>query len=274
VTAGRRLKLVVAYDGTAYCGFQRQGRGLTSIQDVLYDAIETTFGAPPARFAAAGRTDAGVHALGQVVAFDTEGRVPSDRAAAALNANLPPDVAVVAAAEVAPGFHPRFDAVSKTYSYCFYGWGGRPRHPMLDRHALYFPSRLDLGGMDEAARVLEGRHDFSAFQDAGRPVADPTRTVLRCRVSAREQTTPPLLGLEVGWITVEAEGFLYHMVRAIAGTLLEAGRGRLTPSDVAAVLAGRQRRAGGPTVPPRGLCLVKVDYDGPRSLVDTPRAVS
>jgi tRNA pseudouridine38-40 synthase len=276
MSATRRLKVVVAYDGHAYCGFQRQGRGLTAIQDVLYEAIEAVTGAPPSRFAAAGRTDAGVHALGQVVAFDITGSLPAERVPQAFSSHLPADVSVVSATEVPLEFHPRYHATGKTYMYSFYGWGGRARHAMLERYALHAPGRLDLAAMDQAARLLEGRHDFSAFQDVGRPVENATRTMTHCRALTGTHCLPPLHGLEVGYIQVRAQGFLYHMVRVIAGTLLEVGRGRLDASDVARALAGRDRRAAGPTAPARGLCLVEVHYcaDAGQTFVDTPRSVS
>jgi len=287
----RRVMITLAYDGANYCGFQKQGRGRPAIQDVLYSAIEAVTGAPPAGFAAAGRTDAGVHALGQVVAVNLGANIPVNRIPHALNRHLPPDVAVVSAAEVVPCFHPRFDAKSKTYAYSFYGWDGKPRHPLLDRHALYVPGRLDLGAMDLAAAALLGRHDFSAFQDVGRPVKDATRDVTVCRVRSGTHSMPPRAGLESAYLEVSAGGFLLHMVRVIAGTVLEVGRGRFAAGDIPAILAGRDRQAAGPTLPAHGLCLVGVEYqttgpstpdaddashcgDAGQTLVDTPRAVS
>ena len=263
--APRRLKLILSYDGAAYHGFQRQRPGLVTVQDVLFDAISRVCGGPPERFAAAGRTDAGVHARGQVVAFDTTGTVPTDRLVPALNANLPPDVSVVAASEVAGTFHPRFDAVGKTYAYSFYGWGRAPRQPLLDRYSLYTPAALDPAAMDAAAATLCGRHDFRAFQDTGRPVTDATRTVAACRVLVARSEHPPWRGLDLGWVEVQADGFLYHMVRIIAGTLIDVGRGRLASGDLAQALAGGRRGDLGPTVPPRGLCLLAVHYRGPNS---------
>ncbi|MDP2871940.1 MAG: tRNA pseudouridine(38-40) synthase TruA [Bacillota bacterium] len=255
----RRLKITVSYDGGAYCGFQRQGRGLTSVQDVLYRAIEATLG-PPARFAAAGRTDSGVHALGQVIAFDTEGTVPAERVPLALNANLPGDVSALAAEEVPFAFHPRFHAQSKTYAYTFYGWQGDVRQPLLARHAYEVRRAIDLAAMDLAARRLVGRHDFSAFQDVGRPVRDAARTVFRCEVGSGQHCLPPWSGSRVGFVLVEADGFLYHMVRIIAGTLFEVGRGRMDADAVAALLTSGARRGAGPTVPAHGLCLLNVKY--------------
>lgn len=257
----RRLKVTISYDGTEYCGFQRQGRGLVSVQDVLYTAIEKALG-PFERFAAAGRTDSGVHALGQVVAFDTMATVPADRVPHALNAALPADVSVLAAGDVAPAFHPRFDARSKTYAYAFYGWGGGVRQPLLSRYAYEVRGELDFAPMCRAAGILVGRHDFSAFQDVGRPVKDATRTVYRCEVGRGRHALPPSPGAETGYVVVEADGFLYHMVRIVAGTLLAVGRGRMTEQDVEAALAARDRQRTGATVPAHGLCLLEVKYEG------------
>lgn len=258
----RRIKATLSYDGTAYHGFQRQGRGLRTVQDVLYEAIAAITGGPPQRFAAAGRTDAGVHALGQVVAFDVDSSVPTGRIAQALNANLPGDVSAVEAVEVAPGFHPRFDATGKTYAYTFYGWETGARQALLARYALYVPQPPDLDAIREAAAVIVGRHDFSAFQDSGRPVKDATRTVAECRLEYGEYRRPPLEGIRAAHLFVRADGFLYHMVRIVAGTLLEVGRGRLCPGDVAEILAPGDRQSAGPTLPPQGLCLMRVHYGG------------
>jgi tRNA pseudouridine38-40 synthase len=255
----RRLKVVVSYDGRAYCGFQRQGRGLVAVQDVLEMAIEATLGAPE-RFAAAGRTDSGVHAMGQVIAFDTLGTVPVDRVPHALNANLPADVSALAAEEVADGFHPRFNARSKTYVYTFYGWGGDVRQPLLAQYAFLVRGPLDLAAMHRASQVFVGRRDCSALQDTGRPVRDATRTIFQCHVGAGRHELAPLTGMNVGFISVEAEGYLYHMVRIIAGTLLEVGRGKMTAEDVHTVLESRDRSRAGPTVPANGLCLLRVSY--------------
>jgi tRNA pseudouridine38-40 synthase len=256
----RRLKVTISYDGTAYCGFQRQGRGLVSVQDVLYAAMEGALG-PFDRFGAAGRTDSGVHALGQVVAFDSDTTVPAGRVPFALNAALPPDVSALAAEDVDASFHPRFNALTKTYAYTFYGWErGALRQPLLSRYAYEVRGGLDMAAMEQAAGVLVGRHDFASFQDFGRPVRDATRTVLRCEVGRGRHALPPALGAEVGYVLVEAEGFLYHMVRIIAGTLFAVGRGRLTPGDVAAALAAGERSMTGETLPAHGLCLLEVKY--------------
>ncbi len=258
----RRLKVVLSYDGTEYHGFQRQGRGLVTVQDVLFAAIEAVTGGLPKRFAAAGRTDAGVHALGQVIAFDTAGTIPSERVAAALNANLPGDVSAVSTEEVSPAFHPRFDAAGKEYAYTLLGFNGKTRQALLARYALWTPGALDLTAMAAGARAIEGAHDFSAFQDVGRPVKDATRTVGLCRVVAFTYAEPPFAGIPAAQIVVRADGFLYHMVRVIAGTLVEVGRGRFDPARIAEIVAGRDRRAAGPTLPAHGLCLVRVDYAG------------
>lgn len=261
----RRLKVVLSYDGTAYHGFQRQGRGLVTIQDVLYSAIEAATGGPPERFAAAGRTDAGVHALGQVVAFDTAGSIPIERLAAALNANLPEDVSAVSATQVSPDFHPRFDATGKEYAYCLHGFNGGVRHALLARYSLFAPGALHIEAMDEAARCLVGAHDFSAFQDVGRPVKDATRKLSVCRVESFTYDHPPFAGIPAAKVVVRADGFLYHMVRVIAGTLVEVGKGRFAPSRVSEILARRDRKAAGPTLPAHGLCLVKVEYGAAQS---------
>lgn len=243
----RHVALKVAYDGTAFSGFQRQP-GLRTVQGVLEEAL-ARLTKEACQVKGAGRTDAGVHAEGQVVSFRTASSIPTPRLVPALNGLLPPDVAVLAAAEVPEQFHPRYDAVSKVYRYTFFRRA--VRCPLTRFYALHVPEPLDVERMREAAAYLVGRHDFRAFQNTGRPVKSSVRTVFSCRLE------------EVGsflYFWIEADGFLYQMVRVIAGTLLEIGRGKLEPRVILAALGKGERQLLGPTAPPHGLCLVQVKY--------------
>lgn len=243
------IVLTVAYDGTDYCGFQRQRPGgKPSIQQVLEESLESLLG-HPVRIAAAGRTDAGVHAEGQVINFRSPTAIPVDRLPYALNRLLPPDIVVQAAAEAEAGFHARFSARSKVYRYTI--WRAPFPSPFLRRYAWHRPGDLDVEGMIRAAVHLVGRRDFSALAGAGRPVRDAVRTVLRCEVASE----PPRL-----LVRVEADGFLYKMVRNIVGTLVEVGRGRWEAERIPRILASRDRRQAGPTAPALGLCLEEVHY--------------
>lgn len=248
--AGRRreVMLVVEYDGTSYHGFARQ-RGLPTVQEALEAAI-VRLGAPPARVTAAGRTDAGVHARGQVVSCSFAGTVPTDRLAAAFNASLPPDVAVLSAREVAPGWDALRACRGKVYSYTVLN--RRAPSPLLRRFALHWPHRLDLEAMREAAAAFLGRHDFCAFRAAGGSARTATRTVVASEVEHSG---------DVVRFVVEADGFLYNMVRIMTGTLLEVGRGSMTAADVREALAGGDRRRAGPTAPAHGLCLEAARLD-------------
>ncbi|MGE5591007.1 MAG: tRNA pseudouridine(38-40) synthase TruA [Bacillota bacterium] len=250
----RNVRLVVQYDGTDLHGFQRQ-KGDLSVQEALERAIRQVTG-EEALLAAAGRTDAGVHALGQVVTFRTAARLPLERLPWALNAHLPSSIVVQSAAEVPPDFHARFSAHAKTYRYAIQN--SRFPVPLAARYAYLWREPLDVEAMGRAARHLVGRHDFAAFRATGSSARTTVRTVLDCRVEAE-----PLEGTDGGrlvavWIT--ADGFLYNMVRIMAGTLLEVGAGRRAPDDLPAILASRQRSRAGKTLPPHGLCLVRVDY--------------
>lgn len=245
----RTLKLTIAYDGTQYVGWQRQAEG-ESVQGLLETALSRFEGAP-VTVHGAGRTDAGVHALGQVasvsVHFDHDVRT----LARALNAQLPDDVRVLDVAEVADGFHARFSATAKTYRYQM-----RPGvvAPPFDRAFVWHLAEpLDVDAMDRAARALLGTHDFAAFQSAGGDVRDAVRTLDRSQVARAEG------GLVL--YEVRGNGFLRHMVRAIVGTLVEVGRGRWPVADVAAILSGADRARAGATAPAHGLVLVRVDYD-------------
>lgn len=260
MSAGRPVLVVltVAYDGTDYCGFQRQRPGpRPSIQQVLEEAIARAVG-QEARVTGAGRTDAGVHAEKQVVSFRAVTRIPVERLPYALNRFLPPDVVVTGAYPGKEGFHPRFSAASKVYRYTI--WRAPFPSPFFRRYAWHHPKPLDVAAMRQAAASLVGRRDFAALAGAGRPVRDTVRTVLRCEVDER----PPLLV-----VRVEADGFLYKMARTIVGTLVEVGRGRYPPEAVADILASRDRRRAGPAAPAMGLCLEDVRY---RS-VDTPEGL-
>ncbi len=251
----RVIKLTLAYDGTDYVGWQRQPNG-PSIQALVEGALAPIEGRP-VTVAGAGRTDAGVHALGQVASVELSAAIDPETLARALNATLPPDVRVLEAAEAAPGFHARFSATGKTYRY-------QIRQtpfvsPFEHRYVWHLARPLDVAAMADAARAFEGRHDFSAFQAAGSEVATTVRTVSGVRVETHAPAAPPDAGLLVV-VEIDADGFLRHMVRTIVGTLVEVGAGRRAASDVAALLQARDRGQAGATAPARGLMLVRVAY--------------
>jgi tRNA pseudouridine38-40 synthase len=262
----RTLRLTVSYDGTAYVGWQRQAEGL-SIQGLLEDALGRLAGTPVVVHGA-GRTDAGVHALGQVASarVATTHELPVIRRA--LNALLPADVRVLAVDDAAPDFHARYSAAGKTYEYRI--WQGGVQPPFARAWSWYVPRPLDSDAMDRAARLLEGTHDFSAFQSAGSSVATSVRTVAQARVGVREPS--PDVAAEHGpqatdgtgdrlvIVRLEADGFLRHMVRAVVGTLVEVGEGRREEASVAALLDSGDRASAGATAPPHGLVLVRVLY--------------
>jgi tRNA pseudouridine38-40 synthase len=242
------LKLVLEYDGTSYVGWQRQAEGV-SIQGLLEDAL-AAFERGPVTVFGAGRTDAGVHALGQVASVRTRAAHDVATLQRALNAVLPADVRVVSVADAAPGFHARFDAVAKTYEYRIVNapYVSAFQH----RYAWHVPGRLDVDAMRAAAGMLLGRHDFAAFQASGGEVATTERTILAIEVRSE---APSLLV-----VRVQGDGFLRRMVRTIAGTLVDVGLGRWSAADVATILATRDRTRAGRAAPPGGLFLVEVSY--------------
>lgn len=246
----RNIKLVLAYDGTSYCGYQKQrGSGLPTIQGCLEEALATLAHAP-VPVTGAGRTDAGVHARGQVVNFATGNwAIPTARVVPALNSVLPHDIAALEAVEAPPDFHARYSAKSKTYTYTIHH--SPVRSPFLRHYAYHLPYPLDVAGMAEAARVLVGEHDFAAFQAAGRPVRSAVRTIYSADVASDGTLVR---------CTIRGSGFLYQMVRIIVGTLLEIGRGRRSPQAMRDILALRDRSKAGPTAPPHGLCMEQVEY--------------
>jgi len=268
----RTIKLTLAYDGTAYAGWQVQ-QGEITVQEVLETAIAKITG-ESLRVIASGRTDAGVHALGQVVGFRTETHLSADVLRRALNAELPRDVAVLDAVEADESFHPIRDAVRKRYRYVIDD--GPVRDVFRRRYCWQYPGRLDEAAMARAARALVGTHDFSSFETTGAERKDSIRTIYELEVERGRgggpsvgepcRTGQPQAGQGRGarphliTIEVEADGFLYNMVRAIVGTLVEVGRGAREESWIAKVLAATDRRRAGPTAPPQGLFLVRVDY--------------
>ena len=253
----RTLKLTLAYDGTAYAGWQVQP-GCPTVQGTLEAAIEKVTG-QSVRVLASGRADAGVHALRQVVGLQTDSGLPAEVLRRALNAQLPEEIAVLEVAEATAGFHPIRDAVRKRYRYVIHD---APVRDVFRRNYCwrYNRGRLDAEAMDRAAGALLGTHDFRSFQSSGAERESSLRTVFE--IGVRRGKGEKGRGEGADWITleIEADGFLYNMVRAIVGTLVEVGRGAQGEDWPAKVLAAADRAAAGPTAPPEGLFLVRVDY--------------
>lgn len=258
------MAVTVEYDGTRYHGFQRQswqrGGALRTVQAELEKAVESLSGERVV-VRGAGRTDAGVHARGQVVAFAAPEPwgIPVERLPYALNSVLPEDTRAVAAASVSDGFNPRRDARSKVYSYTFFV--REFPSPFLEPYSLHVRGNagsLSLEAMRSAASLITGRHDFAAFRSTGSSAKTTVRTVFRCELLEER-----LYGGLVIRLVLEANGFLYNMARIIAGTLLRVGMGKISEEEVRRALEVGDRRLAGPTLPAKGLCLEKVEYDIP-----------
>ncbi len=243
----RNIKLIVAYDGTKYHGFQRQANAST-VQQVLEERLALIFG-HDLKMTGAARTDAGVHAYGQVVSFFAHGSIPVEKVPLAAKSVLPDDIVIKAAEEVSERFHARFSAQSKIYIYRIQN--SVSSDPFTRNYAWQLPIRLDVEAMQSAMQSVVGTHDFSAFRAKGGAPVNPVRTIIAadCR---REDETVTLYF----W----GNGFLYHMVRNLVGTLVEIGAGRRLPADFAAILAGKDRSRAGATAPPQGLFLKQVLY--------------
>ena len=258
----RTFKLTLAYDGTDYAGWQRQ-LGAGTIQAAVEAALLPLEGRP-VTVHGAGRTDAGVHALGQVASVRLVHLLPPAALVRALNARLPPDVRVLRAEQAPDGFHARFHARAKLYRYRLAA--GPVANPLERRYVWHLREAVDRAAMQAAGALLRGRHDFAAFRTAAgeNGPGSTVRTIADLRVVTEPGPAWPAAAGDGGGgivaVEVEGDGFLRHMVRSIVGTLVEVGRARRSVADVAAVLASRSRARAGPTAPARGLCLVRVDY--------------
>jgi tRNA pseudouridine38-40 synthase len=246
-----KFKLVIAYDGTNYEGWQVQKIG-TGVQQIVEAALARLFPSGP-RLHSSSRTDTGVHALAMVAHFEVppaEARLSARRLLGAINAHLPADVRVVSVARATAAFHARFDAAGKQYRY--FVWNHRAMNPLLRHTAWHVPRPLDPRLMRAAARLFLGRHDFQSFSsNPGYRRQTTVRTLTRCDV---KKSGPQFT------IVVEGDGFLYKMVRGIVGTIVQAGQGKFPPEDVKTMLAKSDRRVAGMTAPAHGLVLWKVFY--------------
>lgn len=243
-----RVKLVVAYDGTNYCGWQIQPNGIT-IQEVLNKTLSELFRTPITTIGAS-RTDSGVHSLGNVCVFDVNTRMPAEKISYALNQRLPEDIVVLDSTEVPDDFHPRFSKSRKTYEYRILNRTFRDPTRRLDTHFFHYP--LDVAKMNEAAKFLIGEHDFASFCAANAQSETTIRTIYEASV-VRDG--------DIIRIRVTGNGFLYNMVRIIAGTLIKIGDGDMPASAMKQIIEAADRSAAGPTAPANGLTMIGLEYE-------------
>lgn len=243
-----RVRLTIEYDGTNYGGWQRQHNAVT-VQEKLEEAIFASTG-ERVTCTASGRTDAGVHAMGQVVSFETNTAIPAEKLSFVLNTHLPEDIRVMDSAAAPGDFSARFGAKGKTYRYSIFC--GRHSSPLRARTHYCIHVQPDIEKMRETARFIVGTHDFRAFCASGSAAKTTVRTVYAVEIFSEG----PCI-----YIEVTGNGFLYNMVRIIAGTLIAVGIGKLTPEEVRRAIEARDRTLAGVTAPPQGLCLLRVYYD-------------
>ncbi|MBP7053347.1 MAG: tRNA pseudouridine(38-40) synthase TruA [Phycisphaerae bacterium] len=249
--AQRKIKLVIAYDGTDYHGWQIQP-GYSTVQGALCEAATAMLRNPTA-VQGASRTDAGVHAMGQVGLIKTMNPIVAEHLALGLNEFLPRDIAVLSAKEVGPDFDLNGHVTRKAYRYTIYT--GRIRSVRRIRFCWHYPSRLAVEAMQAAARFFAGSHDFRSFAAALEPGENTVRTLHRCEVTAGCNGDPDTITIDL-----EGDGFLHHMARILVGTLVDVGRGHWRPVDMTEMLAARDRQAAGHLAPAAGLCLEWIRY--------------
>ncbi|HQH99693.1 MAG TPA: tRNA pseudouridine(38-40) synthase TruA [Deltaproteobacteria bacterium] len=243
----RNLKITLAYDGSGFHGWQLQP-GKRTVQETVEAALESIL-QHDIRVTASGRTDAGVHALGQVINFFTPLSIPEKGLLKAMNSIFPSDISALEVKEVEPAFHARYRAKSKTYIYILET--AEILSPFLSRYALHIPCKLDIEAMGLSVKILEGEHDFRSFMAAGSTVKTTKRRILAADIASK--------GSQI-FFFIQGSGFLRHMVRNIVGTLILVGQGKIAPDEVDRIIACRDRASAGPTAPPQGLYLVGVDY--------------
>lgn len=250
----RRIRLIVAYDGTGYCGWQIQRNGVT-IQGELEKALQKLLG-ETVEVIGASRTDSGVHALGNIAVFDTESRIPAEKFAIAVNHFLPEDIRIQKSDEVETEYHPRYQKTEKIYEYTVLNTV--IELPAWRHYSYHVYQKLDIEMMRKAAGELLGEHDFSAFCSAGSQVKSKVRTIYDIAVT--EEPVPDENGGRIIRLRVRGNGFLYNMVRIIAGTLLEAGMGRRSVESIREAIQTGNRGKAGPTAPPQGLMLIDIHH--------------
>ncbi len=251
----RNIKLVLRYDGSDFKGWQSQP-GVRTVQETLQKVL-AEFSGQTLRLHASGRTDSGVHAVGQVAHFHSTLKMPADALVRAMNSRLPDDVAVVSAEDVPESFDANRDAVRKAYRYVIHD--GATRNPLLRHYCCRHHQRLDAAAMKEAAQVLLGTHDFRSFETEWPNRKSSVRTITHLGLSRFGDYL---------WLDVEADGFLYNMVRAIAGTLINVGRGYWPTGEVGRIVQAQDRTRAGPTAPAQGLFLMRVSYQEASHEVD------
>lgn len=260
----RNLKLTIEYDGTSYCGWQIQksrtlhaaGRRSKSIQEIIENTLQKIL-QEDIRLIASGRTDAGVHALAQVANFKTSSSITTERLQKGLNGLLPDDIVITKIEEAGCDFHSRFAAKSKLYRYIVLNQS-YPSALLKDK-VYFYPYSLNVKLMRQEARCLLGRHDFKSFCASGSSSRTTTRIIKNISISVKRYTLYAIRYTLI-MIDIEADGFLYNMVRSIVGTMLEIGRGRFKKGHIKKMLRVKDRNLSGPTVPARGLFLVRVNY--------------
>ena len=243
----RNIKLLIAYDGTAYHGWQTQLNKAT-IQETIENAISIVT-KQKIDLTGSGRTDSGVHACGQVANFKADTKIPEEKVKIAINANLPPDIRILDSVDVSPDFNSRFDALDKTYMYQIYN--DSVANPFYSRYSCFVPQSLDIDKMEEALKFILGTHDFKGFMASGSQVKTTERTIYAAKLLKEENLIK---------IYINGNGFLYNMVRIIAGTLIDIGKGLKDISCIEKALTDKDRTVLGQTAKPEGLFLLKVNY--------------